>query len=181
MSYETLGTYLNDHLAGSVGAIELVERSIKENSDNLFGRRLAEILKEIQKDQTVLQGLIERIGSTESPLKKAGAWLAEKVGRVKMGGTDQPDGLARLEVLETLAMGINGKRALWRALRVVVEKLPVLDGLDLDLLERRAVEQHDRVEEWRLEAAREVLCTGVNRAGRRPASRGSPPGSDRGG
>jgi hypothetical protein len=54
-------------------------------------------------------------------------------------------------------MGIHGKRALWRALRVVVSKHAVLRDLDLDLLERRAVEQHDRVEEWRLEAAREVL------------------------
>ena len=157
MSQETLSAYLNDHLAGSIGAVEMVERSITENAGNLFGRRLEEILKEIQKDQAVLQGLIERIGSTENPLKKAGAWLAEKMGRVKMGGTDEQGTLARLEVLETLAMGINGKRALWRALRVVVDKLPVLGTLDLDLLERRAVEQHDRVEEWRLETAREVL------------------------
>ncbi len=157
MSQETLSAYLNDHLAGSIGAVEMVQRSITENAGNLYGRRLEEILKEIQKDQTLLQGLIERIGSTENPLKKAGAWLAEKMGRVKMGGTDEPGTLARLEVLETLAMGINGKRALWRALRVIVDKLPVLGTLDLDLLERRAVEQHDRVEEWRLEAAKEVL------------------------
>ncbi len=157
MSQETLSAYLNDHLAGSIGAVEMVQRSITENAGNLYGRRLEEILKEIQKDQTLLQDLIERIGSTENPLKKAGAWLAEKMGRVKMGGTDEPGTLARLEVLETLAMGINGKRALWRALRVIVDKLPVLGTLDLDLLERRAVEQHDRVEEWRLEAAKEVL------------------------
>ncbi len=157
MSQETLSAYLNDHLAGSIGAVEMVKRSITENAGNLFGRRLEEILKEIEKDQTLLQGLIERIGSTENPLKKAGAWLAEKMGRVKMGGTDEQGTLARLEVLETLAMGINGKRALWRALRVVVDKLPILGALDLDLLERRAVEQHDRVEEWRLEAAKEVL------------------------
>jgi hypothetical protein len=98
-----------------------------------------------------------RVGSKENPLKKAGAWLAEKAGRVKLGGTDKPGELARLEVLETLAMGMQGRRALWRALRVVANKHPVLRGLDLDLLERRAVEQHDRVEEWRLEAAREVL------------------------
>jgi hypothetical protein len=157
MSDEALSTYLNDHLAGSVGAIEMVERAITENAGNLLGRRLEEILKEIKKDQAVLQGLIAQVGSKEDPLKKAGAWLAEKVGRMKLGGTGDPGELARLEVLETLAMGIHGKRALWRALRVVVNKHPVLRDLDLDLLERRAVEQHDRVEEWRLEAAREVL------------------------
>jgi hypothetical protein len=152
-----LSTYLNDHLAGSVGAIAMVERAIEESAGTLFGRRLEEILKELRKDQAVVQDLIERVGSKENPLKKAGAWLTEKVGRVKLGGAGDPGGLARLELLETLAMGIQGKRALWRALRVVVNKHPILRDLDLDLLERRAVEQHDRVEEWRLEAVREVL------------------------
>ena len=157
MSDGSVTTYLNDHLAGSVGAIELVERAIEENAGTLLARRLEEILKEIRKDQALLQDLIERLGSKENRLKKAGAWLAEKAGRVKLGGTGEPGELARLELLETLAMGIHGKRALWRALRVVALRYPVLQGVDLDLLERRAVEQHDRVEEWRLEAAREVL------------------------
>lgn len=157
MSDGSVTTYLNDHLAGSVGAIELVERAIEENAGTLLARRLEEILKEIRKDQAVLQDLIERLGSKENRLKKAGAWLAEKAGRVKLGGTGEPGELARLELLEALAMGIHGKRALWRALRVVALRYPVLQGVDLDLLERRAVEQHDRVEEWRLEAAREVL------------------------
>jgi hypothetical protein len=157
VSDHALATYLNDHLAGSVGAIEMVERAIEENAGNLLGRRLEEILGEIRKDQAVLQGLIEHLGAKEDRLKKAGAWLAEKAGRVKLGGTGDSGELARLEVLETLTMGIQGKRALWRALRVMARQHPVLHGLDLDLLERRAIEQHDRVEEWRLEAAKEVL------------------------
>ena len=157
MSGGALGTYLNDHLAGSIGAVELVERVIRENEGDPFARRLEAILGEIRQDQTVLQELIERSGSGENPLKKAGAWLAEKAGRVKLGGTDEPRELSRMEVLEMLAMGIHGKRALWRALRTVAGKHAVLRDLDLDLLERRAVEQHDRVEEMRLAAAQEVL------------------------
>ena len=157
MSDEALSAYLNDHLAGSVGATEMVERAIRENAGNLLARRLEEVLKEIRRDQAVLEDLIQMIGSTENRLKKAGAWLAEKAGRVKLGGSDEPGALARLETLEALVMGIHGKRSLWRALRVVGDRHVVLRGLDLDLLERRAVEQHDRVDEWRLEAAREVL------------------------
>ncbi len=76
---------------------------------------------------------------------------------MKLGGSEAPAGLARMEPLEALAMGILGKRSLWRALRAVADRHPVLKALDLDLLERRAVEQHDRVDAWRLEAAREVL------------------------
>jgi hypothetical protein len=153
VSSDTLSTYLNDHLAGSIGAIELLDRVIAENDGNPLGQGLADLLSEIRRDQAVVSDLIARLGATENRLKKTGAWLAEKAGRVKLGGSE----LARMEVLETLAMGIHGKRGLWRALRTVADRHPVLRGLDLDLLERRAVEQHDRVEAWRLEAAREVL------------------------
>jgi len=101
--------------------------------------------------------VIERLGTGESSLKKAGAWLAEKAGRVKLGGTDEPGDLSRLEVLEMLTTGVHGKRALWRALRVVAVRYAELRGLDLDLLERRAVEQHDELEAMRLEAAKAAL------------------------
>lgn len=157
MSDATLGTYLNDHLAGSVGAVELLERAIRENEGDPIAGRLKGILAEIRKDQTVLQDLIERVGASESSLKKAGAWLAEKAGRVKLGTTDEPRGLSRLEVLETLTMGIHGKQGLWRALQAVAGRYPALQSLDLGHLERRAVEQHEQMEALRLEAARDVL------------------------
>ncbi|HEX2217881.1 MAG TPA: hypothetical protein VHG35_03705 [Gemmatimonadales bacterium] len=157
MSDGTLGTYLNDHLAGSVGAVELLERAIRENEGDPIAGRLEGILAEIRQDQAVLQELIQQVGAAESPLKKAGAWLAEKAGRVKLGATDEPRDLSRLEVLEMLTMGIRGKQALWRALRTVAGKYPPLSGLDFDRLEHRAVEQHDRVEALRLEAARDAL------------------------
>jgi hypothetical protein len=157
VSRDALGTYLNDHLAGSVGAVELAERMIRENEGEPFAARLSPLLEEIRQDQALLEGLIERIGAGQNPFRKAGAWLAEKAGRLKLGGTDEPRGLSRLEVLATLAMGIHGKRALWRALRAVAERHDVLHGLDLDLLERRAREQHDEVEHMRLEVAKIVL------------------------
>jgi hypothetical protein len=157
VSDEALSAYLNDHLAGSVGAIELIERAIQENAGNLLARRLEPELEAIRKDQVIVRDLIQRIGSSESRLKKAGAWLAEKAGRVKLGGTDEPTELSRMETLEALVIGIHGRWALWRALRVVADRHPVLRDLDLDALERGTAEQHDRVEEWRLEAAREVL------------------------
>ena len=157
MSNASLTAYLNDHLAGSVGAIEMVARAIEQNAGTPFARRLEGVLEEIKSEQQVLKDLIAGIGGEQNPVKKAGAWLAEKASRMKLGGTDDPAGLARLEVLEALTIGIHGRSALWRALRVVVDKHPELRSLDLDLLERRAIEQRDRVEEWRLEAASEAL------------------------
>ena len=157
MSRDVLQTYLNDHLAGSVIAIELGERTIRENEGGPIAARLSPLVEQIREDQTVLKGVIERLGTGESSLKKAGAWLAEKAGRVKLGGTDEPGDLSRLEVLEMLTTGVHGKRALWRALRVVAVSYEELRGLDLDLLERRAVEQHDELEAMRLEAAKAAL------------------------
>ncbi|HEY7503147.1 MAG TPA: hypothetical protein VH700_03520 [Gemmatimonadales bacterium] len=157
MSREALKTYLNDHLAGSVLAIELCERTIGENEGTPFAARLARLLEEIRKDQTVLKGVIEAIGAGQNPLKKAGAWLAAQAGRLKLGGTDEPGELSRLELLEMLSTGIHGKGALWRALRVVVARHEELRGVDLDLLERRATEQHEEVEVMRLEAAKAAL------------------------
>ncbi len=157
MSRDALQTYLNDHLAGSVMAIELGERTIRENEGGPVAARLSPLVEQIREDQTVLKGVIERLGTGESSLKKAGAWLAEKAGRVKLGGTDEPGDLSRLEVLEMLTTGVHGKRALWRALRVVAVRYEELRGLDLDLLERRAVEQHDELEAMRLEAAKAAL------------------------
>ena len=157
MSRQALSAYLNDHLAGSVLGIELAERTVRENDGDPFAARLGRVLQEIREDQAVLKGVIDRVGAAENPLKKAGAWLAEKAARVKLGGTDEPGELSRLEVLETLTTGIHGKRALWRALRVVAPRYEELRGLDVELLERRAIEQHDVVEEMRLEAAQAAL------------------------
>ena len=56
-----------------------------------------------------------------------------------------------------MTTGIQGKRALWRALRVVAPRYEELRELDFDRLERRAIEQHEEVEEMRLEAAKEAL------------------------
>jgi hypothetical protein len=157
VSREALRTYLNDHLAGSVMAIELAERTIRENDGTPIAAGLSRVLEEIREDQAVLRRLIERVGAEESPIKKAGAWLAEKAGRWKLGGTDEPGELSRLEVLEVLTTGIHGKQGLWRALRVAVPRHEELRGLDYDLLESRAIGQHEQVEEMRLEAAKAAL------------------------
>jgi hypothetical protein len=157
VSRDALRTYLNDHLAGSVLAIELCERTIGENEGTPFAARLARLLEQIREDQTVLKGLIEGIGAGQNPFKKAGAWLVAQAGRLKLGSTEEPGELSRLELLEMLTTGIHGKRALWRALRVVTARYEELRGVDLDVLERRAIEQHDQVEEMRLEAAKAAL------------------------
>jgi hypothetical protein len=63
--------------------------------------------------------------------------------------------VGKLEALEALAVGIQGKLALWNALHVAVD--PRLSGIDFEQLRARALAQYDEVEERRLEIARAVL------------------------
>jgi hypothetical protein len=156
MSKKTLGTYLNDHLAGSVMAVEMIEHTIEEDRGTQLRPFLSALMNEIKADQEVLRGLLEKLEVKENPIKKAGAWMAEKARRLKMGDTRE-GGLARLEVLETLSLGIQGKLKLWLALERVAPRHPELAGIEYQKLQTTAREQHDRIEAHRVEAALEAF------------------------
>lgn len=155
MSTETLTTYLNDHLAGSVAAIELLDH-LREVSRGT-GREgpLAALQSEIEEDRAMLVGLLRELGGKESLVRKAAAWLTEKLGEAKLKLDDPGSGELRLlEALESLGLGILGKLALWRALEVARDEVPELRKIDFVRLKGRAQAQHDRVEAERLRVAR---------------------------
>lgn len=89
-------------------------------------------------------------------LKTASAWIAEKVTRLKLS-RESAGGLGTFQALEFLALGIQGKLALWRALAVASPSDGRLNQMDFDHLGRRAESQHSRMEARRLEAARIAL------------------------
>jgi len=156
MSSEILMTYLKDHLAGSVAALELVEHLLRHEKGNR--ESYATLRTEIEEDQQTLRQLLAELGGKESQVRKAAAWLTEKLGQAKLRLDDQGDGdLRALEALETLGLGIQGKLALWRALGSVAGTIPQLERLDLPRLQRRAVEQFERVDKLRVQAARTAL------------------------
>jgi hypothetical protein len=152
---ERLHTYLNDHLAGSVAAIELLDDLIEHHSEDRFGKTFRDLRDEIEADQESLRDLIRKLGAKESAMRKAGAWLAEKFIRVKIGDADDSTGL--LQALEALALGITGKQLLWRSLAAIAPNFPALQGMDFSELEKRAHDQFERVETLRLEMARETF------------------------
>ncbi|MEY2531340.1 MAG: hypothetical protein QOI96_1425 [Verrucomicrobiota bacterium] len=155
---EKLATYLNDHLAGSVAAIELLDHLIKEQAGQRLEKFLVDIRDEVNADQEVLRELIRKLAVEESPVRKAGAWMVEKLGRAKITfGGDDPGGLGLLQAFEGLALGITGKKLLWRALSTIEANAPQLQGIDLERLEQRAQEQFERVEKERLHLVRETF------------------------
>ena len=152
---EQLSTYLNDHLAGSVAALELIEYLAKKYPDSTLETFFAELHADVSADQDVLRDLIHTFGGKESAVRKAGAWIAEKLGRAKLNlGEHEVTGVGLLEALEGLVIGITGKQLLWRALSSAAKRWQQLQGLDYVALEQRAATQRERVEEKRLAAAK---------------------------
>ena len=149
-----LHIYLNDHLAGSVAGSELARRCRDENRGTPLAEFLDDLVRQIEEDQLALEAIMDAVGAARNPAKLAAAWLAEKVGRLKLNGQLlQYSDLIRLLELEGLGLGIHGKMDLWRALIAVRDAYPPLADAPLEALERRAVDQLAGVEEQRARAA----------------------------
>jgi hypothetical protein len=99
-----------------------------------------------------------RMDVNRNPVKQAIGWLAELTSRLKFSGASSGDsGHGTFMALETLALGVQGKLALWRALRHVRDAHPPLAAFDFDRLIARGEEQFATLERERLAAAGRAL------------------------
>ncbi len=158
MADDHIAIYLNDHLAGSVAAVELLEQLEADHSGTPLEGFFAELHAAIEADRVELESLMQRLDVSESRTRKASAWLAGKFAELKLRLDDAAGGDLRLfESLEALSLGIEGKRGLWLALAAAAEKVPSLQVLDYGRMTQRAEEQRSLVETRRLEAATKAL------------------------
>jgi hypothetical protein len=156
MSKEHLSTYLNDHLSGAAIAIEILDHLANEAED--LRPILLDTKAEIEADRLELIELMQTLDIQESRLRKAGRWFAEQFAEAKFEVDDQTGGpLQRLERLEVLVLGIEGKLALWRALEAASTGNPQLSGVDYGRLAQRAIEQRDRMDVLRIQTAQSAL------------------------
>jgi hypothetical protein len=153
---EPLAVYLHDHLAGSAFVVDLLQSLRDHYAGDPLGDFAAGLLIEIKQDREALQQIADRIGKASPNVQEAAGWLAEKVARFKLSH-DDAKGLGTFEALETVAIGILGKLALWRALMVISDADDRLAGVDLDKLAAPSEEQHARAEKERLLTARSAL------------------------
>jgi len=164
MADSALETYLNDHLAGAMFGSDLAEQLRARTEETELGELMASLAAQIEEDRQSLIGLMERMGISQSPVKQATTWLAEKASRVKLGGmTADETGLSLFTALETLTLGVAGKRALWTALRAVEGEHPELGADELDVLISRAESQQQLLERERVEAGRAALGADARR------------------
>jgi hypothetical protein len=153
-----LTTYLNDHLAGATAGLDLARRTASSNDGTPYGRVLAEVAEEVAEDREALEEVMARLSVSRDRVKVAGAWAAEKLGRFKLNGSLLSySPLSRLEEIEGLALGVEGKLSLWQSLKLTYGGDPRLRGVDLDALIERARSQRRRLERQRRRAAQEAL------------------------
>ena len=152
---DPLGIYLQDHLAGATLGLELLERCRRNNDGTRFAAPLRELAAEIGADRETLLAVMRDAGATPSRLKITVAWALEKAQRLKPNGRlvgYTP--LARVEELESLAVGIGGKLAMWRVLDELSAAGRRVGGHDFRVLAGRAEAQLRKVEGLRIEAGR---------------------------
>ena len=155
-----LDSYLNDHLAGSISALELIAHWAQVHKGEPLGSFFVEIEREIKADQDTLRGVMRNLGVEESKVRKAGAWAAEKVGRARLIiAGDEPGSLGLVLTLEGLIMGVTGKKLMWVALAAA--KLPRLNSYNLEQLQRSAEQQLERIEAERISAVRQAFSGAI--------------------
>jgi hypothetical protein len=160
MSAEPLTLYLNDHLAGAVAGINLMESLADQKDGTALAGTLRTLAGEVREDQELVREILDRLNAHERRIAQAAAWVGEKVteGRFALAGRTHP-ALAVFEALESIALGLQGKLALVRTLAALQPSDARLSGLPLAERAARTAAQHTVIEEERLAAAREALSS----------------------
>jgi hypothetical protein len=155
-----LDSYLNDHLAGSISALELIAHWADVHKGEPLGSFFVETEREIKADQETLRDVMRTLGIEESKVRQAGAWVAEKVGRARLTiAGDEQGSLGLVLTLEGLIMGVTGKKLMWRALAAA--KLPRLKSYHFEEPQRRAEQQIERIEAERIRAVSRAFAENI--------------------
>jgi hypothetical protein len=150
--------YVNDHLSGAMLGSELAAQIRDRNEGTPLGELMIGLTADIEADRRDLEALADSLDVTRNPVKQAGGWAAEKWSRIKFSGAGSGDaGHGNFMAIETLALGVAGKRCLWRALEVVSDRYEAIDREEMVRLIGRADAQFETLEAARLEAAAAIF------------------------
>lgn len=153
-----LAIYLNDHLLGATGGVDLARRLANAHTATEHAGELARLADEVAEDRIALVRIMGRLGVTANPVRMALGWFGEKLARLKTNGrllSRSP--LSSLLELEAMALGVEGKAAGWRSLRAVAQQDDRIDPAEIDRLINRADAQRDLLEGLRVRTAGRLL------------------------
>lgn len=148
-----LSLYLNDHLAGSYGGAALARRIARAHPTDHDAPDLRRLAREVTEDRDELVSLMRALGVRPRRRRMLLGAAAEKAGRLKPNGRlTRRSPLSDLLEVEAMRAGVQGKLALWRALRAGRPGA----GLEsrLSVLQSRAERQADILDARQAETAR---------------------------
>lgn len=151
-----LRIYLNDHYAGSTGGFELAKRAQKNSTDPDRTAMWKSLSAEFDEEREIVEEMVRRIGSSRNPVKAIVTWIGEKAGRLKPNGqATGPSELGQFVELEMMLIGVTGKLAMWRALRMIDDAR--FRSVDFAGLIEQAESQRERLDDQRLSLAGAVF------------------------
>ncbi len=142
-----LATYLRDHLTGADTAIQIVQGLSDAYRGDPEGALFESLYEQFREDRGVVEGILAELGYTSGSAKRLAGRVTGSALRVVGGGA--PGDLSLFRTLEALAIGVQGKRCLWRAAQALVA-LPHPPGRRSFVeLEADAVRQWEIIERHR--------------------------------
>ena len=143
---DALAAYLRDHLAGADTAIQTVQ-ALRDAHRGPEGALFESLYEQFREDRAVVEGMLAELGYTSRSAKRLAGRATGSALRVVAGGA--PGELSLFRTLEALAIGVQGKRCLWRAAQALVA-LPHPPGRRTFVeLEADAVRQWESIERHR--------------------------------
>ena len=145
--HHALASYLRDHLAGADTAIEVVAKLSDEHHGTAEGTLSASLHGRFQAERDVVTRVLDDLQATPVSAKRVvGKATGAALRAVNRGDAGA---LSLFRTLEALAVGIQGKRLLWRALQRMTPRTRLRDRSRFAALESDAVKQWKAVERWR--------------------------------
>ena len=159
MADKPMDVYLNDHLGGATLGSDLAAQIRDRSEGTPLGQVITEIAAEIEEDHETLVDLMDRLDVSRNPVKQVSGWVAEKASRIKFSGASsgEPDH-GMFMALESLRLGVAGKKCLWLALQQVSGTYEPLNAVDFARLIARATSQEQKLETERMAAGARALA-----------------------
>ncbi|MEU4353757.1 hypothetical protein [Streptomyces virginiae] len=154
-----LAIYLNDHLTGANGVVELLRRAAEAHRGGALGTSLESLGEQVAQDRRSLLTLMADLDVPVMRTRAAFGRIAEKAGRLKLNGrvlSRSP--LSDVLELEAMRLGVEGKAACWRSLRSLARTDPRIDVSLVEELIGRSEQQIRALEAMRSACASQLFA-----------------------
>ena len=139
--------YLKDHLTGADAAIQMVRRLRETHRGTPEGRLFASLYEQFREDRADVEALLDDLHTSRLSIKRLAGRATGTALRAVSGG--QPGDLSLFRTMEALAIGVQGKRCLWRAAQRLATQPPARGRRSFVELEAAAVSQWEQIERYR--------------------------------